>query len=135
MTKTKKIWIAWAVLYGICTALSFIPTAPGILSGAMTLLSMGFFVPGAMLLREGKSQQNSALLKKVRNVCLLSLGLTTLAVVLNFFSANASGAWGIVAYWLLILVSTPMICSQIWIISLFLWACLLMASIACLRKK
>jgi hypothetical protein len=66
---------------------------------------------------------------------LLSLGLTVLAIVLNFFSANGSAAWGIVAWWFLLLVSTPMVCSQIWVISLFLWAFLLMGTITCLRKK
>jgi hypothetical protein len=135
MTKTKKIWIAWAVLYGICTVLSFILTAPGTLSGLMTVLSIGFFVPGLLLLLEGKKKQDTALLKKLRLVCLLSLGLTVLAIVLNFFSANGSAAWGIVAWWFLLLVSTPMVCSQIWVISLFLWAFLLMGTITCLRKK
>ena len=135
MTKTKKIWIAWGVLYGICTALSFIPTISGALSGLMILLSIGFFVPGAMLIREGKSRRDNTLLKKVRNVCLLSLGLTLAGILLNFLSVNGSAALGTVAYWFLILVSTPMVCAQIWLISMFLWACLLMASIACLRKK
>ena len=135
MRKIRKLWIAWAVLYGICTGISFIITAPGVLSGAMTLLSISFFVPGLLLILEGKKQRNRSLLKKVRLVCLLSLGLTTLAVILNFFSANGSEAWGIAAYWFLILVSTPMICGQIWVISLFLWACLLMGTVACLKKK
>ena len=135
MTKTKKIWIAWAVLYGVCTGLSFLQTIPTALSGVMMLLSIGFFVPGAMLIWEGKSRRDKALLKKVRNVCLLSLGLTLAGILLNFLSVNGSAALGTVAYWFLILVSTPMVCAGIWLISIFLWACLLMASIACLRKK
>ena len=135
MTKTKKLWIAWAVLYGICTMLSFFISVPGIFSGVMTVLSIGFFVPGLLLILEGKKQGSGALLKKVRLVCLLSLGLTLFTIVLNFFSVNASAVWGIAAYWFLILVSTPMVCSQFWVISLFLWACLLMGSITCLKKK
>lgn len=135
MTKTKKIWIAWAVLYGICTVLAFIPTISGTLSGLMILLSIGFFVPGAMLIREGKSRRDRGLLKKVRNVCLLSLGLTLAGILLNFLSVNGSAALGTVAYWFLILVSTPMVCAQIWLISMFLWAFLLMATLTCLRKK
>ena len=135
MTKTKKLWIIWAVLYGICTVLSFIPTVSGTLSGLMTLLSVGFFVPGGLLIAEGKKRRDAALLKKVRNVCLLSLGLTLLGIVLNFLSAGGSAAWGTVAYWFLILVSTPMVCAQIWLLSLFLWACLLMGSIFTLKKK
>ena len=135
MTKIKKLWIAWAVLYGICTGLSFIPTVSGALSGLMLLLSLAFFIPGGMLIWEGKSRRDSALLKKVRNVCLLSLGLTLAGILLNFLSVNGSAALGTVAYWFLILISTPMVCAQVSLISLFLWACLLMASIACLGKK
>jgi len=135
MTKTRKLWIAWAVLYGVCTGLSFIQTVSGALSGLMMLLSIGFFVPGALLVWEGKSRRDKVLLKKVRNVCLLSLGLTLAGILLNFLSVNGSAAWGTVAYWFLILVSTPMVCAQIWLISMFLWACLLMASLTCLRKK
>ena len=135
MTKIKKLWIAWAVLYGICTACSFLLTAPGILSGLMTVLSIGFFVPGLLLILEGKKQGSREVLKKVRLVCLLSLSLTLFAILLNFFSVSGSAAWGVAAYLLLIVVSTPMVCSQIWVISLFLWACLLMGSIASLKKK
>ena len=135
MRKTKKLWIIWAVLYGICTLLSFFPTPSGAWSGALTLLSVGFFVPGGLLIAEGKKSRDRKLLKKVRNVCLLSLGLTLAGILLNFLSVNGSEAWGTVAYWFLILVSTPMVCAQVWIISMFLWACLLMASIAWLRKK
>ena len=135
MIKTTKIWITWGALYVLCTALSFINNVTGALSGLMILLSIGFFIPGFLLIREGKKWRSSSLLKQLRLVSLLSLGLTVLAIVLNFFSAQGSAAWGIAAYWFLILVSTPMICGQIWLISLFLWACLLMYSIACLKKR
>ena len=135
MTKTKKLWIVWAVLYCLCAGLSFIPTVSGALSGLMLLLAICFFVPGLLLILEGKSRRDIALLKKVRLVCFLSLGLTLAGILLNFLSVKGSAAWGTVAYWFLILVSTPMVCAQIWLISLFLWACLLMASITCLRKK
>lgn len=135
MTKTKKLWIIWAVLYGLCTLLSFFPIPSGAGSGALILLSVGFFVPGGLLIEEGKKRRDAGLLKKVRLVCLLSLSLTLLGILLNFFSVNGSQAWGTVAYWFLILVSTPMVCAQVWLISMFLWACLLMGSIFGLKKK
>ena len=135
MTKTKKLWIIWAALYGVCTILSFFSTPSGAGSGAMILLGVGFFVPGGLLIGEGKKRRDRKLLKKVRNVCLLSLSLTLLGILLNFLSVNGSEAWGTVAYWFLLLVSTPMVCAQVWIISMFLWACLLMGSIFALKKK
>ena len=66
---------------------------------------------------------------------LLSLGLTLASILLNFLSIQASKDWGLVLNWILILVSTPMVCSQIWVLGLFGWACLLMVCLKYLRKN
>lgn len=135
MSKTKKLWILWAAAYAICTVCAFIPVSQGALSGLFLLLSLGFFVPPGMLIFEAVQRGNRRLLQIVRNLSLISLGLTLVTIVLNFLSFQASEAWGLVLYWLLILVSTPMVCSQVWVIGLFGWACLLMTSLTYLKKK
>ena len=58
----------------------------------------------------------------------LSLGLTLLALILNLLSALGSATLGNVLYGILIVVSSPMVCSGFWALSLFLWACLLLTS-------
>ena len=135
MSKTKKLWIIWAVAYGVCTVCAFFPVTQGALSGLFLLLSLGFFVPPGLLIFEAVQKKHLQTLKHIRNISLISLGLTLIAILLNFLSIQASEAWGLVLYWFLILVSTPMICSQVWVVGLFGWACLLMTSLKYLRKK
>ena len=49
--------------------------------------------------------------------------------------AVGSEALGNVLHYILVVVSSPMIASGHWALSLFLWACLLMVSLKQLRKK
>ena len=135
MKNTKKIWILWAVAYIVCTVCGFFPVAPGALSGLFVLLSLGFFVPPAFLIYKAVQNKWPKILRIIRNLSIISLGLTLVMIVLNFASVGASKAWGLVLNWILILVSTPMICSQVWVIGLFGWALLLFTCLTYLKKK
>ena len=135
MSKCKKIWIIWAVAYVLCTVCAFIPATQSALAGLFLLLSLGFFVPPAFLIVEAVQKKSPKILKTIRNLSLISLGLTLVAILLNFVSIQASDSWGLVLYWLLILVSTPMVCSQVWVVGLFGWACLLMVCLTYLKKR
>ena len=64
-----------------------------------------------------------------------ALGLTLLALVLNVLSAMGTVTMGNVLFAVLIVVSSPMVCSGYWALSLFLWACLLIVSHSLLRKN
>lgn len=132
--KNKKLSIAWAVLYGFCAAFGFIPTPDGVLMALMVTLSLAFFVPPAMLLYRAVPREDWQTIRRIRNLSILSLGSTMTMLILNFLSVGASAAVGNVLYWLLILVSAPMVCGQFWAVSLFLWACLLMVSLSALKK-
>ena len=134
MKNTKLFWILWAVSYVICTVCGFFPIAPGALSGLFLLLSLGFFVPPGFLIYHAVQNRQPKILKIIRNLSLISLGLTLVAILLNFVSIQAGEAWGLVLYWLLILVSAPMVCSQVWVVGLFGWACLLMVCLKFLKK-
>ena len=63
------------------------------------------------------------------------VGLTLALLVANFTTALSSEVLGTVVYYVLTIVSAPMICSGHWAMSLFLWACLLMGSLTLLKKK
>ncbi len=121
----QKLWMAWAFLYGVCAALGFFSNPTGALAGLMALCSIAFFIPPAILAYRGARKKDSLLLKKLQYLSLIWLGLTTLLLCLNFLSVEASQAAGTVLYWLLILGSAPMICSQLWVVPIFLWSCLL----------
>ena len=135
MSKTKNLWIFWGIAYLICTVCGFFTVAPGLVYWLFILLSIGFFVPPGLLIYDAVQKENRKRLRLIRNLSLISLGLTMAAILLNFLSFGASKEWGLVLYWLLILVSTPMACSQVWVLGMFGWACLLMVCLKYLRKN
>ena len=135
MSKPVKLWISWGCLYLLCTACGFISAPQGALEGLFFLFSVGFFIPGGMLLYHGIKNRQHSIVKSVRLISILSLSLTLLFIVLNFATARDSSVVGAVMYAFLIIVSSPMICSQVWLVSLFGWACLLMGSLPIFQKK
>lgn len=95
----------------------------------------GIFRAPACLIYGAKKEKDARTLKLVRGISLLSLGLTLLALVLNVLSAMGTVTMGNVLFAVLIVVSSPMVCSGYWALSLFLWACLLIVSHSLLRKN
>ena len=131
----KTLYYIWGGLFIFCGLLGFIPQPEGIVKVLMVLSSLVFFVPGAMLLYLNHKDGNLGTIKVVRNLSAISLGVTLFLLVLNFLSGKASSAMGDFLYGLLTMLSSPMVCSQYWFASLFLWACLLMTAISFLKKK
>ena len=131
----KSLYSLWGVLFIICAALGFIPVISDGVQTVFTVLSILFFLPPVVLLyRAGKAnERNVAML--IRNFSLASLGLTLLVLILSVLTAVQSEFLGDMLHGILTIVSTPMICSGYWVLSLFLWACLLIYSLQCLRKK
>ena len=121
----KMLFVLWGVLFVLCAGLGFVPELQGFLKGLMTALSILFFLPPAWLLYKG--DRETVLL--IRNLSALSLGVTLVTLILNFVLAVSSEFLGTVLHYVLVVVSAPMICSGYWVLSLFLWACLLMASL------
>ena len=119
----------WGGMYILCCVLGFVSPADSFSRVFMTVLSVLFFQPPALLTWQAKKRQDAKTLRLVRRISLLSLGLTTVTLVANFLSVLASTeVIGTLLHWLLALVSVPMLCSNAWILSLFCWACLLFAS-------
>ena len=127
----KTLSILWALLFVLCAGLGFIPEPQGAVKGLMTAASALFFLPPSLLLWQG-DRDTAAL---IRNLSALSLGVTLLTLILNFILAVSSETLGNILHYVLVVVSTPMICSGYWVLSLFLWACLLMVSLKKLRRK
>ena len=126
MKKNAPYYIAWAALYTVCAGLSFIPEPAGALKGLMLMLALGFFVPPSILLYRAVTQKERSTVICIGIISAASLVLTFVLLLLNFLSFEASDAAGLVLNVLLILVSVPMVCSGAWVLSLFLWAVLLM---------
>jgi len=127
----KVLFVLWGVLFLLCAGLGFLPEPRGVLKGLMTALSVLFFLPPALLLY--RADRNTSCL--IRNLSALSLGVTLVTLILNFVLAVGSELLGNVLHYILVIVSAPMICSGYWVLSLVLWACLLMGSLKKLQIK
>jgi len=126
--KKSTLLLIWGGLYIACVLFGFLPEPAGALKAFMVLLSLGFFIPPVLLLRSGNA-------RLVRNISIGSLVITLVFIIANFMTYDSSKTVGNVLYGFLNVVSAPMICSQYWIVSLFLWACLMVASISKLKKR
>ena len=132
--KNRYLYAIWGGLYVLCALLGCVSAPDGIIKALLVLLSLAFFIPGSLLLYRGIRSTDRGQVCLIRNLSILSLGLTLLALILNFLSVGASETIGNLTYGFLIFVSSPMICSQYWFVSLFLWGCLLFASISHMPK-
>ncbi len=132
--KEKLLWPGWGCLYILCVGLGMVDEPEGVGKVLLMLTSLIFFLPPAALLYLGIRDKNARLLRRVRTVAMCSLGLTLALLVANMFTVSMSETAGTVLHELLGLVSAPMLCSQFWVGSLFLWACVLFGAIAGVKK-
>ncbi len=133
--KKQPLFVLWAAAFIVCAGLGFIPEPEGTVRTVLTLLAVVFFAPPAVLVYNAARQSDRRTLALIRNLSAVSLGLTALFLVLNFLSVLGSEGLGTFLYYVLVVVSSPMICSGSWGLILFLWACLLMVSVKQLKKK
>ena len=131
----KYLYACWAVLFILCAGLGFIPEPGRVLEIFMTGISVLFFVPPAVLVYQAARTGEKDTLKLVRNLSALSLGITLVTLILNLLGAVYSEMLGNILHFFLIVVSSPMIASGYWVLSLFLWACLLIAAMNQLKQK
>lgn len=126
--KEKTLYGIWLFLFILCAGLGFIPEPEGFGKAILVILSILFFVPGAILLVNAIRAGNRKTVLLIRKLSITSLVLTLALLVANLFSVNASKVIGDILYGLLAVISAPMLCGQYWFLSLFLWACLLTGS-------
>ena len=122
--KMKTLWLIWLYLFCFCCILGFIPEPPEFVKALLVMLGACFFIPGALLLIKGGKKT----VRSIRLISILSLVLTLVSIILNFSTVLMDSIWGTVCQILLGIVSTPMLCCQVWVISLFGWACLMASS-------
>ena len=119
----------WSAMYIGAVLLSLINQAQGAALILIQIYSVVFFIPGVILAAIGVKNRDKKQLKRLRIVSILSLVLTLALLVANFLSVGGSAQLGRILNSFLILVSAPMLICFNWSVSLFLWACLLMATI------
>ena len=133
--KKSTLFALWGGLFVICAGFGFVTEPKASMKVLLVLLALAFFVPPMMLMHIAKAAGDRGTLLLIRNLALSSLALTLVLLIGNFLSLAASQVVGNILYALLIVVSTPMICSRYWALSMFLWAYLMIGCISALKKK
>lgn len=131
----KSLFALWGVMFVLCAALGFVSGPENLTKALLVLAGLCFFVPGFALVAQAKNSGDLHTLALIRNLAALSLSLTALLLMLNFLSVRGSDALGNVLHAVLVIVSAPMMCGQYWVVSLFLWACLMITAWKNLKGK
>lgn len=126
----KKIllYIVWGCMAALCIGLGTLEATELLLQIPLTVLAVMFFVPGGILLYDAITEHDRKEVLRIRWISIVSLSLTLVTMIAFILTAAVGAAAADILYDILILVSCPMICGQYWLISLFLWACLLSGS-------
>lgn len=127
--KERRLYLYWLYLFILCAALGFIRQRSPLVTALLALLSIAFFVPGALLLHRDMR-------KPVVLISAVSLALTLVLFIANTLTALAPDnlLLGNILYSLLVVFSAPMLCAPYQILSLFGWACLLFAGLFPLNR-
>ena len=131
--KNKSLLAIGGIFYIICAGLGFIPEPEGTVRIFLTVISILFFVPPAILLFDAFSAGDEKTIRLIRLLSALSLALTLVLLTANFLAALGASWLGTLLHILLVIGTAPMLCSNYWVLSLFLWAVLLVAS--CQKRK
>ena len=126
--KEKLLYIVWGAMAVLCVGLGTLETDNLLMQIPLLLISIVFFVPPGILLYDALEAQNRKGIVRLRIISIVSLALTMVTLLAFFLTAMRSEEAASWLYEVLILVSCPMICSQYWLVSLFLWAILLYAT-------
>ena len=130
----KTVFLLWAGLFILCAILGFIQESAGMLRVLLLTAALIFFLPPAFLLYKSNQERDRHTILLIRNLSFCSLLATLVFMVLNILSALWPTMAGNILHTVLTIVSSPMMCSGNWFLSMFLWACLLMVSRKLLKK-
>ena len=134
--KTNRLYLYWLYLFIFCAAMGFIRERHPLVTALLTLLCLGFFVPGGMLMYHGIKNRDRKTVRNVMLICICSLGLTMVLFIANTLTVLApdNDLLGRIFQAILTVFSAPMMCAPYQFISMFLWACLLFTGISFWKK-
>ena len=124
------LFALWGALYALCAGLGFVAAPGPALRLLMIALSLAMFVPSFLLNRKG----NRRVRLLVRNLSLAWLIATAILLPANFLAALAPEMLGNFLHGLLTILSSPLVCSDSWALTIFLWACVFFDARTKLKK-
>ena len=129
-TAYTALYILWAAMFALTAVLGFLFPEVESSAGrtALVLTSALFFVPPWLILARAKAAGEIHHVRLVRYIALASVLLTLVLLVVNLRSAGLGEAMGAALNAALIVVSAPMVCSNFFVLPIFLWGTLIMGS-------
>ena len=123
----KMLYIAWAMLFALTAVLGFIfPQAEGAPAKiALLVIAAVFFLPPWLILGRSRAEGRRFHARLVGFLAAASIVLTATLLVLNLMSPLWNEQIGIALNAALVLVSAPMVCSNFYVLPLFLWGTLI----------
>ena len=126
----KMLYIAWAILFALTVVLGFLfPEAEGAGAKIALLLTAAvFFLPPWLILRKSRKEGRRFHGWLIGFLAMASIVLTLVLLVLNLMSPMWNEQIGIALNAALVIISAPMVCSNFYVLPLFLWGMLLAAA-------
>ena len=123
----KTLYIAWAGMFVLTTALGF--AFPEVENGwgrfGLGLIAILFFLPPALVRARAKAEGHRFHVRLVGFLALGSLLLTVVLLALTLIGFIWSDVLANALYAALVIVASPMICSNLYALSLVLWGTLI----------
>ena len=126
----KALYLMWAFMFVLTAVLGFL--YPNVTEATQKLplqLATGaFFIPPWAIMTRANNEGTEKHILVVRNLALCSVTLTCVLMALNIYSAGMSPALGQALNAALTIISAPLVCSNFYVMPLFLWGTLLMGA-------
>ena len=126
----KVLYLMWAIMFVLTAVLGFL--YPSVSEPAqrfpLQIATGVFFLPPWAILTKAKANDEGKHVKLVRYLGLASIGLTVVLLCANMLCVGMSEAVGNALNAALTIVSAPLVCSNFYVMPLFLWGTLLMGA-------
>ena len=130
----QTLYLCWAGLFVLTGVLGLVfPDSSGLGRAALLGLSVAFFLPPWMILLKARQEENLHHRRLIRLLSAAALLAATVLLCVSILSANGSDGLNTALHAVVSIVTAPMICSNYYVVPLFLWATLLVGSFT--RKK
>lgn len=126
----QTLYSLWALLFVLTAALGLLfPNVEGAFPLALLrLAAVGFFVPPCLILLRARAEGAGKHIRLLRYLSLCSVGATCVLLGLNIASVGMGPGVGLALNAALAVISAPLVCGNLYVLPLFLWGCLLMAT-------
>ncbi len=128
----KLLYLLWAAMFVLTAVLGFL--YPNVTEASerfpLQVATGAFFLFPWAILAKSRLEEQSKHTHIIRNLAVLSLGSTLVLLCANMLSVGMGEAVGNALNAALTIVSAPLVCSNFYLMPLFLWGTLLMGALS-----